>query len=283
MELWFTEEWSEHIRFSLKVKRHLYHNKTPFQTVDIIETHEFGRIMLLDGMVMFSDRDEAHYHEMLVHVPMFAHPAPRNVLVIGGGDGGTVRELIRHSSVKHIDLVEIDREVVEKSREYFPQIASQFDNPRVHIHYEDGLKFVKSPHLKYDIALIDSTDPVGPAVGLYEKPFYNDVCDCLTDDGMICAQAESSMLNPERVKAMGEKLREFFPLVMVYLSFIPTYPVGQWAFILGSKKHHPLKDYREEAVNSFEEDFTYYNPEIHRAAFALPTKFKTFYLKLFIN
>ncbi len=276
MELWYTEEWTDNFRFSLKVKQHLYHEESPYQKIDVIDTYEFGRMLILDGLVMFSDRDEAHYHEMLTHVPMFTHPNPKNILVIGGGDGGTMRELLRHPEVEHIDLVEIDRLVVEKSIEYFPKIASEFDNPKLSVHYKDGIEFVKNPPMKYDIVLIDSTDPIGPAVGLYEKPFYEDVYDCLTDEGLICAQAESSLLTPERVKGMREKLLTIYNRVLIYISFIPSYPGGQWAFIIGSKKYHSPDDFREDDARSMKSEFNYYTPDIHRASFMLPAKFKRF-------
>ena len=276
-ELWFTEKHTKNVHFSLKVKEHLYHAKSDFQTIDVIDTYEFGRILVLDGAVMLSDRDESAYHEMLVHVAAFTHPNPTRALVIGGGDGGTVRELLKHDSIESIDLVEIDNLVVDISRKYFPQLSGGFDNPRTHIHYQDGIEFVKNVKDKYDLVLVDSIDPVGPAVGLFEKPFYENVFHCLKDDGILSVQAESSLYNAHVSVEIAARLKELFPLVKPYLTFIPTYPSGQWVFVTASKKYDPLQPSRLGDIPRMESELKYYNADIHQAAFALTMELRRKY------
>ena len=172
MELWFTEPHTENVRFSMKVDRQIYSGKSEFQRIDIFDSLEFGRVLVLDGYTMLTEKDEFMYHEMIVHVPMCAHPNAKRALVIGGGDGGSVRELVRYKDLAHIDLVEIDEEVVGACRKYLPQTAGKLDDPRVHIHYEDGLKFIRHHEDEYDVIIVDSTDPFGPGEGLFTREFY---------------------------------------------------------------------------------------------------------------
>jgi spermidine synthase len=274
MELWFTEEHTPNVRFSLKIKAHLYQEKTKFQTIDVIDTFEYGRMLLLDGLVMLTERDECAYHEMLTHIPSFTHPAPEKALVIGGGDGGTVRELLRRQSIRSIDLVEIDKRVVEISQQFFPMLTLGLDNPKVKLQCEDGLQFVKRHKNEYDVVLVDSFDPIGPAVGLFEEPFFKDVFDCMKAEGVMSMQCESTVYHLEVSKRVIANLRKLFPIVLPYSAFIPTYPSGQWLFILCSKKFHPLKDFQEEKVEEILPHLSYYNTEIHRGAFALNTGLK---------
>lgn len=271
MELWYTEEHHKGVRYSILVKKHLYSGKSDYQRIDVIDTVFYGKMLILDGLVMLSERDESAYHEMISHIPAFTHPGPKTALVIGGGDGGTVRELLRHPSIEHIDLVEIDRQVVDISKEFFPELTSGLKDCRVSIHYRDGIKFVKQTSDRYDLALVDSIDPIGPAAGLFQIDFYRDVYHCLSEDGILTAQAESPLFGQHISQAMVESLKTLFPLTFKYQSFIPTYPSGHWLFILASKKHHPTKNYRLKDALSMEKEFKYYNAELHKAAFALPT------------
>ncbi|NQS97352.1 MAG: polyamine aminopropyltransferase [candidate division Zixibacteria bacterium] len=270
MELWFTEEHTPNTRFSLKVKEHLYHAKSEYQTIDVIDTFEFGKVLLLDGMVMLSERDEAGYHEMIVHIPAFTHPSPKRALVVGGGDGGTVRELLKHQTIEAIDMVEIDKMVVETSRVYLPSLSHGFSDQKVNLIFQDGIEFVKDTDKKYDLVLIDSIDPVGAAVGLFARTFYQNVLKCLNEDGIICLQCESSLYDAKISKSSMQRLQGMFPIILPYLSYIPTYPSAQWVFVVGSKKYHPLTDFRADAASKMEADLGYYNCKIHRAAFALP-------------
>ena len=185
MELWFTEKHTENVKFSIQVDRQLYSSQSGFQRIDIFASEEFGRFLTLDGYMMLTEKDEFIYHEMIVHVPMSVHPCVRNVLVIGGGDGGTVRELARYGDIEHIDLVEIDEEVVTACRKYLRQTACGFDDDRVHVHYEDGLKFVRKYEDAYDLILVDSTDPFGPGEGLFTKEFYGNCYKALKADGRV--------------------------------------------------------------------------------------------------
>ena len=172
MELWYTEEHSENVRFSIRVEKQLYSAKSKFQHIDVFEAKEFGRFLTLDGLMMVTEKDEFIYHDMIVHVPMAAIQKIQKVLVIGAGDGGTVRELTRYDSIDTIDMVEIDQMVVEACKKYLPQTSSHLEDPRVNLHFEDGLKFVQEKENVYDLIIVDSTDPFGPGEGLFTKEFY---------------------------------------------------------------------------------------------------------------
>ena len=162
MALWFTEQHTDDVRFSIHIKEQLYSGKSYYQQIEVFDSYEFGRVLVLDGYIMLTEKDEYIYHEMMVHVPMACNPDIRRVLVIGAGDGGTVRELCRYDSITQIDMVEIDEQVVKVCKEYLPQTACRLEDPRVHIYYEDGLKFVRRVEDTYDLIIVDSTDPFGP-------------------------------------------------------------------------------------------------------------------------
>ncbi|MBQ1940625.1 MAG: polyamine aminopropyltransferase, partial [Selenomonadaceae bacterium] len=172
MELWFTEQHTPEVRFSIKIDHQLFSEHSEFQRIDIFDSKEFGRVLTLDGYLMLTEKDEFIYHEMITHVPMSVHPNARKVLVIGGGDGGTVRELLKYPQIEEIDLVEIDEQVVEASKLYLPKIACGLDDPKVKCYYEDGLKFIRHVEDEYDVIIVDSTDPFGPGEGLFTKEFY---------------------------------------------------------------------------------------------------------------
>lgn len=271
MELWYTEEHTENVRFSLKIKKHVFQAQSQYQKLDIIDTIEYGRMLLLDGLVMVSDKDETGYHEMIAHIPAFTHPHPQTALVIGGGDGGTVRELLKHPSIQKIDLVEIDRIVTEACVEYMPNISCGLKDTRVSVFFEDGIEWVKNKENYYDIILVDSIDPMGPAVGLFQKPFYRDVFKCLTPEGIIAAQGEPPIYKGFVAGDMVRILKEFFPVATAYQSFIPTYPSGHWLFVIASKKYHPASQFRLEDARKMEKDLHFYNAALHQGAFALPT------------
>ena len=169
MELWFSERHTQNVKFSIRVERQLYSGQSEFQRIDVFDSREFGRFLTLDGYLMLTEKDEFIYHEMMTHVPMAVHPDPRKILVIGGGDGGVIRELTRYEKIERIDMVEIDPLVVEVSKKYLPQTACRLDDPRVHIYYEDGLRFIRSVHGEYDLIIVDCSDPGGPGEGLFTK------------------------------------------------------------------------------------------------------------------
>ncbi len=271
MELWFTENHTENVRFSIKIKRHLVSEQSEFQKIDILESYEFGRILVLDGYLMLTEKDEYIYHEMITHVPMSVNPNIKRVLVIGGGDGGAVRELCRFKSVERIDMVEIDRRVVELCREYLPQTACSLDDPRVHIYYEDGLRYVRGVEGEYDLIIVDSTDPFGPGEGLFTKEFYGNCYKALTDEGILVNQHESTFYSEyaEAMKRAHSRIKFFFPIALVYQAHIPTYPSGHWLFGFASKKFHPVEDQNADWWVAQGLKTHYYNRFIHSGCFAL--------------
>ncbi len=278
MELWYTEEQTENVRFSLKVKEHLFSGQSDFQKVDVFDTYEYGRLMTLDGLVMVTEKDEFIYHDMIVHTAMAVNPAIKRVLVIGGGDGGTVRELMRYSNIEMVDMIEIDQMVCDVARDFFPTISGDLDNPRVKLAYEDGVAFMRGKENIYDLIIIDSTDPVGPGEGLFSTEFYSDCFHALTANGILVNQNESPVYEQfakEAIRA-NAKLRNLFPIVEVYQAQIPTYPSGYWLFGFASKKFHPVADLKAEAWNDFGIKTKYYNTELHRGAFALPNYVKEY-------
>lgn len=266
MELWYTERQTEGVSLSCKVTRTLHSEQTPFQRLDVIETTQFGRMLVLDGMVQTTVGDEFVYHEMIVHVAMQTHPAPRRVCVIGGGDGGAVREVLKYPSVESVKLVEIDAKVVEASRRFFPELSSGLDDPRVECLYIDGIRHIHETKGAYDVILVDSTEPVGPAVGLFNREFYTACYESLGDRGVLVAQTESPFFNREILARAFRGIRSVFPITRLYLASIPTYPSGLWSFTLGSKEVDPL----DVAPDLTGITTRYYSEALHRAAFQLP-------------
>jgi len=273
MELWFTDKHTENVHFSIKIKEHLYHGKSKYQSIDFFDSYEFGKFMTLDGYMMVNEKDEFIYHDMMVHVPMATNPSINKVLVIGGGDGGTVRELTRYSTIEVIDMVEIDEQVVKLSQTYLPLIASQLSDPRVNICYDDGLSFVSGLDNTYDLILVDSTDSMGPGEGLFSKAFYDNCYQALTKDGILVNQHESPFYDKEakEMKRSHAKIKKLFPVSMVYQFHMPTYPSGHWLFGFASKTYHPIENADFEAWKAFGLKTKYYNANIHRGSFLLPT------------
>ncbi|NLN19117.1 MAG: polyamine aminopropyltransferase [Firmicutes bacterium] len=267
MELWYTEKQTDAVGLTLRVRRTLVSERTPFQHLAVLDTEQFGRVLVLDGMVQAAEGDEFIYHEMISHVALHTHPAPRTVAVIGGGDGGAVREVLKHSSVEKVVLVEIDAQVIEAARKYLPQISHALNDPRVEIRVEDGLRHVKDNKETYDVIIVDSTEPVGAAVGLFSREFYMDIFDSLKEDGIVVAQTESPFYNKDLIKRCTSMIARLFPVTRLYLASIPTYPSGLWSFTLGSKEYDPLA---VPAGRFSDIDTRYYTPDIHRAAFSLP-------------
>lgn len=271
MELWFTEYQTPNVGITCKVEKSLLFEKTLFQEMSIIETDQFGRMLVLDGTVQTTEKDEFVYHEMITHVPLFTHPAPETALVIGGGDGGAIREILKHSSIKKAVLVEIDGTVVEVSKEFLPSISCALSDERASVVIADGIEYVKQHKNFFDVIMVDSTDPVGPAVGLFKAEFYSSIFDSLKEDGIFVAQTESPFFHKDLIKSVYNDVSSIFPITRVYTCAIPTYPSGFWSFTMGSKKHDPLlvNDERfKEYLLSFKTE--YYTPDIHKAAFALP-------------
>lgn len=272
MALWFTEQHTDDVRFSIHIKEQLYSGKSYYQQIEVFDSYEFGRVLVLDGYIMLTEKDEYIYHEMMVHVPMACNLDIRRVLVIGAGDGGTVRELCRYDSITQIDMVEIDEQVVKVCKEYLPQTACRLEDPRVHIYYEDGLKFVRRVEDTYDLIIVDSTDPFGPGEGLFTKEFYGNCFTALREHGILTNQHESTYYDSytSMVSRTHRRMRSVFPVAMVYQAHIPTYPSGHWLFGFASKNIHPVYDFKPEIWEQLGLETKYYNTQLHTGCFALP-------------
>jgi len=276
MELWYSEMNTETCKFSIKVKEQIYAEKTPFQTIAFFESYDFGRFFTLDGLMMVNEKDEFIYHDMITHVPLAVNPNIKKVLVIGGGDGGTVRELTRYKGIEMIHLVEIDERVVRLCQEYLPITASKFDDPRVTTFFEDGVAFMKKKQDFYDLILVDSTDPIGPGEGLFTSEFYENCYNALKINGILVNQHESPFY-PEYARLMQrahKRIKEFFPISKVYQVHIPTYASGHWLFGFASKTFDPVSDFDADKWNSLGLKTEYYNTDIHKGAFAIPNYVK---------
>ena len=275
--VWLTDR-NENVALSIRHKgEHIFYEKSPYQTVEIFDTFEYGKMLTIDKMVMCTEKDENAYHEIIVHVPMLLNPSFSNVLVIGGGDGGSVRELIRHSHIQKITIVEIDETIIRASKQYLPSLSSQLNNEKVDLHIEDGITFIhNTDNEQYDLIIVDSSDPVGPAEGLFSYEFYRQIYRCLKPDGAMAANTESPCFNQKVFVDINNCLSDIFGKENVhsYLSFIPTYPTGMWSFGYARKgSMHPLKNFDSEQAEIFtkKHNLKYYNPGIHRSAFCLPT------------
>ena len=272
MEFWFSENHTPNVQISIRVDKQLYSGKSEFQRIDVFESPEFGRFLTLDGYMMLTEKDEFIYHEMITHIPMAVHPNVKKVLIIGAGDGGVVRELVRYPDIEKIDMVEIDSLVVEVCKKYLPLTACRFNDPRLTIYYEDGLRFVRSKENEYDLIIVDSTDPFGPGEGLFTKEFYGNCYKALKEDGILINQHESPFY-PEDAAACQrahKNIVKTFPLAKVYQAHIPTYPSGHWLFGFASKKYHPLKDLDEIRWNMRSLSCRYYTTTLHKGAFYIP-------------
>ena len=264
---WYTEKQTENFGITMKINKTLHTEQTDCQYLEMAETAEWGNMLFLDGMVMTSEKDEFVYHEMVAHVPLFTHPNPENVLVVGGGDGGVIREVLKHPSVKKETLVDIDGKVIEYSKKFLPSIASGLEDARVDVIVGDGFMHIAESENKYDVIMVDSTEPVGPAVNLFTKGFYAGISRALKEDGIFVAQSDNPWFKADLIEQVQKDVKEIFPITKLYLANIPTYPSGLWAFTIGSKKYNPL----EVSAERFHDiDTKYYTKELHNAAFVLP-------------
>jgi spermidine synthase len=275
MDLWFTEYHTENARFSIKIKKPIVSLESEFQRIDMFESYDYGRILVLDGYLMLTEKDEFIYHEMITHVPMAVNPETRDVLVIGAGDGGVVRELTRYDSIKRIDMVEIDKLVVDVCREYLPQTSCKLDDPRVNLYFENGIEFVSNKENEYDLIIVDSTDPFGPGEDLFTMEFYRNCYKALKASGIMVNQHESPYY-PNDALAMQhahKKIKSLFPIAKVYQAHIPTYASGHWLFGFASKSLDPVS-HLSSNWESLGIKTKYYNPDLHRGCFALPNYVK---------
>ncbi|MBI4685567.1 MAG: polyamine aminopropyltransferase [Nitrospirae bacterium] len=254
------------IQYSYEVENILYKGKSKFQEIIVVQNPHFGRMLILDGVVQITERDEFFYHEMLTHVVLHAHPAPKNVIIIGGGDGGAVREVLKHKTVEKVYFVEIDEEVINVSRKFFPKVACDVDDPRVEIKCMDGAEFLKGRDADIDVVIVDSTDIVGFATSLFTEEFFTSVKNCLSRDGFYVTLSESLHFHKEIVIEVQETMKKIFPLVDIYTAPIATYAGNWWTFSVASKGALPREMRQKFSINT-----KYYSDEIHQHAF-LPNK-----------
>ena len=272
MELWFSEFHTPDVKHSLRVNRHLYSKKSDYQQIDIYDTPEFGKVLTLDGNVMLTERDEFIYDEMITHVPMAVHPNVQDVLVIGAGDGGVVKELARYECIQSIDLVEMDEQVVNACRQYLPENACRLDDKRVHIYFDNALRFIRRRKAQYDLIIVDSTDPFGPSEGYFTREFYGICYNALKDDGIMVNQQGSPFYrhDAQAMQRSHKRIVNTFPISRVYQAHIPTYAAGYWLFGFASKKYHPIDDFDRETWLKLHLKTKYYTVRLHAGAFFLP-------------
>ncbi|MEY4926208.1 MAG: hypothetical protein RI894_644 [Bacteroidota bacterium] len=281
-DVWFTDK-NDDIALSLRhTGELLYRAKSPYQTVQVLNTHAYGKMLTIDDLVMCTEKDEFVYHEMITHIAMQTHKDPKKVLVIGGGDGGTVRELVKYENMEHVTMVEIDEKVVEASKLHLPTLSSAFGHEKLTLLFDDGIKFVaESPDASYDVLIVDGSDPRGPAEGLFSEAFFANCKRCLKADGILVTQSEGPHFNQKAMVEMNQCFRSIFgnEHVHTYLAFIPTYPTGMWSFTYCSNGSASPLAFDTEKADTFAEanGFQYYNAALHKAAFALPTFVKNMF------
>jgi len=275
---WFHERNSQWpgIAMSLEVEEALYHEVSEYQDILVFKSKSFGNVLVLDGVIQLTTRDESAYQEMITHLPLYSHPNPKHVLIIGGGDGGVIREVVKHSGIESITICEIDRKVIEAGKKYFPTVAAAWDDKRVTLHCGDGAVFLAQPENKekYDVIITDSSDPVGPAASLFESPFYQAMNHALKDGGKVCTQAESMWLHLDLIAKLVKDASYSFANVEYATTQIPTYPAGQIGLLLCSKSSgeavpscvQPARSVPAEEVDKYK----YYSTALHSAAFVLP-------------
>ncbi len=274
MELWFTEKQTSALQLSCRVKEVILHKESAHQEIAVLDTEPFGKTLALDGFIQVTLLDEYIYHEMIAHVPMVTHGDPRKVLIIGGGDGGSVREVLKHPGVEEVILVEIDSEVIEVCRRYFPETARFLDDPRVKVYTEDGREYLNHRPGEYDVIIVDSTEPTGPAAALFSRDFFRVSFRGLRENGVMVSQTESPFYNRSLLHSSCAYTRELFPCCLVYMAPVPSYPGGLWSFTLGSKSSHPCGDEVKSRAARVE-NCGYYSPEVHVSSFNLSPPFLT--------
>lgn len=272
MEYWFSEFHTDNVKLSVKVDRHLYSNETDLGRVDIFDSQEFGRILAVDGYIIFTEQDEFIYDEMLAHVPLAVHPDPKKILVFGSGDGGVVEEILKYPQVERIDLVEVNEGVMEACREFFPETSACLEDPRVTTYTENALRFIRHIEGEYDIIIVDSAGFYGPGESLLTREFYGSCYKALKEDGIMVNQHQSPFYETDRIETQKahKRIYENFPICKVYQAHIPTYPSGYWLFGFASKKYHPVNDLKVREWKNLGIQTDYYTTNLHKGSFALP-------------
>ncbi|KAK9359227.1 Spermidine/spermine synthase [Lipomyces starkeyi] len=267
---------------TLRVNQILHVEKSKYQDVLVFESSNYGNVLVLDGVIQATERDEFAYQEMITHLAMFNHPNPKRVLVIGGGDGGVLREIVKHESVEEAILCDIDECVIRVSKKYLPSMAVGFQHPKVKVFVEDGFKFLAAYKNHFDVIITDSSDPEGPAEALFQKPYYELLNDALTEKGVITTQgSENIWLHMPLIRDLKKACSEVFPVAEYAYTTIPTYPSGQIGFMVCSKDAECNVDTPTRVTDPEKEKelFRYYNAAIHKASFVLPTWGRTFLSK----
>ncbi len=268
MNLWWTEQQTPGLRLGLRCEEIIERRRSAYQEIAVYRTAEYGRLLALDDMVMTTEADEFVYHEMLVHPALSTVTSARTVLIVGGGDGGCVREVCRYPAVERVVLAELDGEVIEVCRRHLPTIAGSFVDPRVEIRVGDGVAYLADvPAETFDVILVDAPDPLGPAAGLFSEAFYADAARVLAPGGVLAAQTECPFLHADLIRRVQRVLRAQFPVVGLYWAVVPTYPGAMWTFSLATKEHTDLTRARRLPVGSSR----YWTQEVQAGAFALPT------------
>ncbi|MDL2281165.1 polyamine aminopropyltransferase [Selenomonadales bacterium OttesenSCG-928-I06] len=278
MELWINEIQTNNLHFSIRAKDILFAGNSQYQEIILADTDEFGYLLILDNVLQTCAFDEFIYHEMITHIPVFTHPNPKKVLIVGGGDGGTAREVLRHLDIEEIKMVEIDKLVIDVCKKYIPEHSSALINepnePRFILEICDGFKYLKETTNYYDIIIVDCSDPIGPGEGLFSKDFYKAIYKALKPDGLFVQQTESPFYYQKLIKRLYSDLEDIFPITRIFLASIPLYQGCLHSFTIGSKKYDPLdfENIFKRVPTDFK--FKYYNKEIHQNAFSLPNFFK---------
>lgn len=268
MDLWLTEWETPNLGLKTRVKKTLFYDRSQFQEVSVVESEQFGRMLILDGVFQTSVLDEYIYHEMIAHVPLFVHPNPQKVLVIGGGDGGTVREVVRHETIESVEMVEIDGMVVDVCKQYLPEISVALieKHPKLTLKIGDGIAHMSEAENLYDVIIVDCSDPIGPGEGLFTRSFFEDVHKALKPDGLFVQQTESPFYHQPLIRKLYSDISDIFPITRMYLAQIPLYPGGTHSFTIGSKKYDPVT----AACRKPSFSTRYYNEELQKSAFVLP-------------
>lgn len=263
-ELWLVETDRDNLLVSYKIKEVLYEEVSPFQHIMIVDSYDFGRMLVLDGAVQTTYHDGFIYNEMISHIPLTLHTHPQRVLIVGGGDCGVVNEVCKYTTVNLIEMVEIDEAVVAASKKYLPEIAGTATDPRVQFIFDDGVEYVKAKSECYDVIIIDSSDPVGPAVQLFELDFYRNLFHALKPEGLMVCQSQSPIFQQHIMRQSYEHIGSLFPDTQLYTAVVPSYPGGLWSFTLGSKTSAQLKEIY------FKKKTRYVNEDIIKSCFMLP-------------
>ena len=274
MKEWFFEQDSSGLQFGYSIKKELYHKKSKFQDIRIVETFAYGRMLIIDGFVMLTEFDEFVYHEMMSHIPLCYHSKPRRVLVIGGGDGGTVRELVKHQDLEEIILCEIDADVVLVSKKFFPKIASDLTDPRVKVEIADGINYVSQYTDYFDLIIVDSTDPIGPGEVLFTKLFYSSVAKALRKGGMMVAQSESPWAEASVLRRIHQNMKANFSWTRPYVGAIPSYPRGTWSWTLTSQENLDISHFNLERFAKVSKGLQYLTQNLVLNIFDIPAFFQ---------